>query len=570
MTTPAGDVPPVAAAGPEGAAADGESPQYFSHRQILAILFGVMAGMLLAALDQGIVGTALPRIVSDLGGLDRLSWVVTAYLLTSTAATPLWGKISDLYGRRLIFQVAIGIFLVGSALSGLSQNMTQLIGFRALQGVGGGGLFAIALSIIGDVIPPRERGRYQGYFGAVFGVSSVAGPLLGGWFTDGPGWRWIFYINLPVGLAALMITSAVLRMPVTRRRHRIDYLGAATIVAAVACLLLYLDWRGNEFGWTEPVALALLAGFVVLSALFVVIEVRGAEPIIPMRLFRNPVFSVGNLYGFLAGVAMFGAIIFLPIYLQTVKGLSPTASGLALLPAIIGIFSTSISSGQLITRTGRYKIYPIIGSVVLAFSMFLLARLAVDTPFWQVALYEYLFGAGLGFTLQTIVTAIQNAVEFRDMGAATSSATFFRQMGGSIGAAVFGAVLSSRLAHYLAEEFARAGIQPGPGGAAGVDANDVQAIQRLVGPVKHVVLSAFTNALDDVFLVGVPFIAVAFVVSLFLKEVPLRTGPGRPGAPGDPGGPGGPGATARTGVPGDPTTNGEIAVETFGTKPSGS
>jgi EmrB/QacA subfamily drug resistance transporter len=559
MTTPAGALPPVAAAGPAGTgAADGEGPQYFSHRQILVILFGVMAGMLLAALDQGIVGTALPRIVSDLGGLDRLSWVVTAYLLTSTAATPLWGKISDLYGRRLIFQVAIGIFLVGSALSGLSQNMTQLIGFRALQGIGGGGLFAIALSIIGDVIPPRERGRYQGYFGAVFGVSSVAGPLLGGWFTDGPGWRWIFYINLPVGLAALVITSMVLRMPVTRRQHRIDYLGAATIVAAVSCLLLYLDWRGNDFGWTEPVALALLAGFVVLSGLFVLIELRGSEPIIPMRLFRNPVFSIGNLYGFLAGVAMFGAIIFLPIYLQAVKGLSPTASGLALLPAILGIFSTSIGSGQLISRTGRYKIYPIIGSVVLAFSMFLLSRLGVHTPFWQVALYEYLFGAGLGFTLQTIVTAIQNAVEFRDMGAATSSATFFRQMGGSIGAAVFGAVLSSRLTHYLAEQFASAGIRPGAGaGPSSVDANDVQAIQRLVGPVKDIVLGAFTNALDDVFLVGVPFIIVAFVVSLFLREVPLRTGPG-------PGGPGGPGVRA------DPSTNGEVTVETFGAKPSGS
>jgi EmrB/QacA subfamily drug resistance transporter len=559
MTTPAGDVPPVAAAGPAGSGAgDAQSQQYFSHRQILVILFGVMAGMLLAALDQGIVGTALPRIVSDLGGLDRLSWVVTAYLLTSTAATPLWGKISDLYGRRLIFQVAIAIFLVGSALSGLSQNMTQLIGFRALQGIGGGGLFAIALSIIGDVIPPRERGRYQGYFGAVFGVSSVAGPLLGGWFTDGPGWRWIFYINLPVGLAALVITSMVLRMPVMRRQHRIDYLGAATIVAAVSCLLLYLDWRGNEFGWTEPVALALLGGFVVLSAVFVLIELRSPEPIIPMRLFRNPVFSVGNIYGFLAGVAMFGAIIFLPIYLQAVKGLSPTASGLALLPAIVGIFSTSIGSGQLITRTGRYKIYPIIGSVILALAMFLLSRLAVDTPFWQVALYEYLFGAGLGFTLQTIVTAIQNAVEFRDMGAATSSATFFRQMGGSIGAAVFGAVLSSRLTHYLAEQFARAGVQPGTR-ASGVDANDVQAIQRLVGPVKHIVLSAFTNALDDVFLVGVPFIVVAFVVSLFLREVPLRTGPG-------PGGAGGPGVQ---GPQGGPSANGEVTAETFGAKSSG-
>jgi EmrB/QacA subfamily drug resistance transporter len=532
MTTPAGDTPSVAAA--TGATTTGPvqpeeapGPTYLSHRQIIIVLFGVMAGMLLFALDQGIVGTALPRIVSELGGLDKLSWVVTAYLLTSTATTPLWGKISDLYGRRLIFQVAIVIFLAGSALSGLSQNMGQLIGFRAVQGVGGGGLFAIALSIIGDVIPPRERGRYQGYFGAVFGVSSVAGPLLGGWLTDGPGWRWIFYINLPVGLAALVVTSMVLRMPVIRRQHKIDYLGAATIVGAVTCLLLYLDWRGNDYGWTDPFALVLVAGTVLLAGLFVAIERRADEPIIPMRLFRNPVFSVGNLFAFLAGVAMFGTIIFLPVYLQAVKGFSPTESGLALLPAIVGIFSTSITSGQLITRTGRYKIFPVIGAVVMTVAMFLLSRLGVDTPFWQVALYEYLFGAGLGFTMQTIVTAVQNSVEYRDMGAATSSTTFFRQMGGSVGAAVFGAVLSSRLTHYLIEQLAKAGVQPGAGGPK-VEANDVQAIQHLGEPIKSVVLWAFTHALDDVFLVGVPFMVAAVVVALMLKEVPLRTGEPQP------------------------------------------
>jgi EmrB/QacA subfamily drug resistance transporter len=559
MTTPAPDSPAgVAVNGSAGASAlqpasasapvgDEPTQQYFSHRQIVIILFGVMAGMLLFALDQGIVGTALPRIVSDLGGLDQLSWVVTAYLLTSTAATPLWGKVSDLYGRRLTFQVAIGIFLLGSALCGLSQNMLELIGFRALQGAGGGGLFAVALSIIGDVIPPRQRGRYQGYFGAVFGVSSVAGPLLGGWLTDGPGWRWIFYVNLPVGGAALVVTSLVLRMPVVRRQHRIDYAGAAAIVAAVSCLLLYLDWRGKQYGWTEAGSLALLGAFALLAVAFVLIELRAVEPIIPMRLFRNPVFGVGNAFGFLAGIAMFGGFIFLPVYLQAVQGFSPTASGLSLLPAIVGIFSTSITSGRLITRTGRYKIFPIIGGVVLTVALFLLSHLAVDTPFWQVALYEYLFGAGLGFTMQTIVTAVQNAVEFRDLGVATGSTTFFRQMGASIGVAIFGAVLTSRLTHYLSEGLATAGLRPGTGGLK-FDANNVQAIQRLTGPARTLVLGAFANALDDVFLIGVPFLALAFVVALFLKEVPLRTGPAGPGAGAPPGaGPAGDGSSSPDG-----------------------
>jgi EmrB/QacA subfamily drug resistance transporter len=502
-------------------------PLDLTHRQILTVLTGVMAGMLLAALDQSIVGTALPRIVSELGGLDKLSWVVTAYLLTSTAVTPLWGKISDLYGRRKVFQAAIAIFVVGSMLSGLARTMTELIAFRAFQGIGGGGLFAIALAIIGDVIPPRERGRYQGYFGAVFGVSSVAGPLLGGWFTDGPGWRWIFYINVPIGIAALIITSSALKLPVRRREHAIDYAGALAIVASVASLLLYLNWRGPGFGWGEGVAVALAAASAGFAGLFVWIESRAAEPILPLHLFRNPIFRVGNAFGFLSGMVLFGTIIFLPLYLQAVKGYSPTESGLALLPAVIGIFSTSISAGQMISRTGRYKIYPVLGGLILIFAMLGLTRLSAHTPYWQVAIAVYVWGAGIGLTMQTILTAVQNAVDYRDLGTATGAVTFFRQIGGAIGAAAFGAMLSSRLAVHLSDAFG--GHLP-PGAAGG--ANDVQAIRHLPAAIRDRVLDAFSSALDDVFLIGVPIVVLAFLVALTLKEIPLRSGAGAaPAAP---------------------------------------
>ncbi|MBO3745561.1 MFS transporter [Streptosporangiaceae bacterium NEAU-GS5] len=494
-----------------------EQHDYLPHRQIMIVLTGVAAGMLLAALDQSIVGTALPRIVSELGGLDKLSWVVTAYLLTSTAATPLWGKISDLYGRRVIFQAAIGIFLIGSVLSALSQDISMLIGFRAVQGLGAGGLMALAFSIIGDVIPPRERGRYQGYFGAVFGMSSVAGPLLGGFFTDGPGWRWIFWINLPIGIVSLLVTSWALRIPTVKRSHKIDYLGAALIVAGVACFLLYLDWAGNEMGWTAPGSLALLFGFVAITALFVLVELRASEPILPMRLFRNSVFSVGNAFTFLSGLAMFGGFIFLPVYLQAVQGFSPTKSGLALLPVVAGIFSTAISSGNIMTRTGRYKIFPILGAAVMLVALVLMARIGATTPYWQVAIYGFIFGAGLGFTMQTLVTAVQNAVDRSDMGTATSSTTFFRAMGAAIGTAIMGAVLNNRLATYLAEEFGGRA----PTGAA--DANNVQAIQRLPEPIKSHVLDAFSRALDAVFLTAIPFVVVALIVAFFLKEIPLAT-----------------------------------------------
>ncbi len=492
---------------------------YLTHRQILVVMGGLMAGMFLAALDQSIVGTALPRITSELGGLSKLSWVVTAYLLMQTASTPLWGKISDLYGRKLIFQAAIITFLAGSMLSGLAQSIEELIAFRAVQGLGGGGLFALALATMGDVVPPRERGRYGGYFGAVFGTSSVLGPVLGGFFTDGPGWRWIFYINIPIGIAALVITSVALKIEHVRRDHSIDYAGAAAIVGGVSSFLLYATWAGPDHGWGSPLGLGLVAAGVALTALFVFVESRASEPIIPLELFRISVFRTSNLYSFIIGFAMFGGIIFLPVYLQVVKGMSPTESGLALLPMVVGIFSTSISSGIRMSRTGHYKIFPILGAVTVIGALFMVSVLTASSPYWQAAVSFYVFGAGLGFSMQIIVTIVQNAVDRRHMGTATSSVAFFRSMGGTFGAAVFGAILSSRLAVHLADllQGAPRGVVP-----AGDITGNVQKIQQLPEPVHGLVLQAFSDSLHDVFLWAIPVVVLALAVSFFIKEVPLK------------------------------------------------
>jgi EmrB/QacA subfamily drug resistance transporter len=498
-----------------------DSGGYLSHKQILVVMTGLMVGMFLSALDQSIVGTALPRITSDLGGLDKLSWVVTAYLLTATASTPLWGKISDLYGRRLLFQIAILTFLVGSLLAGFSRNIEELIAYRAIQGLGGGGLMALAMATIGDVIPPRERGRYQGYFAAVFGTSSVLGPVLGGWFADGPGWEWIFFINIPIGLVALVVTSAALKMPHVRRDHSIDYLGAAVVVASVSAILLYTAWAGPDLGWGSTTALTLLVGGLLLAVVFVLVELRATEPIIPMRLFRNSIFSIANLFGFMIGVAMFGAMIFIPVYLQVVDGMSPTRSGLAMVPMVVGIFTTSILAGQMMSRTGRYKIFPILGAAIVVVALGLLATLDERTPYWFTGLSMFVMGMGLGFTMQVLITVVQNSVDRSDMGVATSSVAFFRQMGGSFGTALFGAILSSRLAVHLTE--ATRDLPPGQAPAGNVDdlANDVRAIQALPEPVHGLVTGAFSHALSDMFLTAVPLVLVALAVAFYLKEVPL-------------------------------------------------
>jgi len=503
---------------------------YLSHRQIMVVMSGLMVGMFLAALDQSILGTALPKITSDLGGFSKLSWVVTSYLLASTASTPLWGKISDLYGRKRLFQIAIIVFVVGSLASGISSNIDQLIAFRAIQGLGGGGLMALALATVGDVIPPRERGRYQGYFALTFGASSVLGPVLGGFFADGPGWQWIFFINVPLGIVALVVTSAALKMPHVRRDHTIDYLGAAVIVASVSSILLYTAWAGPERGWGDPTGLGLLFGGLLLAVVFVFVELRAAEPIIPMRLFANSIFSLANAFGFLIGIAMFGSMIYLPVYLQVVDEMSPTRSGLAMLPMIVGLFSTSLTAGQIMSRTGRYRVFPPAGAAFIVSALVLLSQLDVDSPYWYVGLAMYLFGAGLGLCMQVVVTVVQNSVDRSDIGVATSSVAFFRQMGGSFGTALFGAILTSRLATHLAEVMPR-----GTSASGQVDTNDTDAIRELPLALRGLVREAFSRSLDEMFLTAVPIVVVAGVLALFIKEIPLGTRQESPEGAGVPG-----------------------------------
>lgn len=492
-----------------------------THAEIMFILSALLLAMFLAALDQTIVATALPRIASDLNGLNRLSWVATAYLLTSAVSTPLYGKISDLFGRKKIFQIAIVIFLIGSALCGLSQTMSQLIFFRGLQGLGAGGLMTLVLAIIGDIVSPRQRGRYQAYFGAVFAVSSIAGPLLGGFFTDSLSWRWIFYINLPLGLVALSMIGARLHLPVHKTEHKIDFLGAGLLAISVASLLLVTVWGGTDYAWGSGRIIGLAATFVIGGLLFLIRERKAAEPVIPLRLFKNDIFSVSVLLSFLAGAGMFGAIIFLPEYQQIVRGYSATKSGLELLPLIAGLLVAVVSSGRLVSKFGHYRPFPIFGTAVMALGFWLFSHVTATTSQGILAIWMVVLGLGIGSFLQVMTVAVQNAVDRKDLGTATSVVVFFRSVGSAIGAALFGAVLTARLTYHLKQ------LVPATGHAVQLTSASLQSgagqLKKLPPSTLHLVLEAFARSFHDIFLIGIPFALVAFFVALRLREVPLST-----------------------------------------------
>jgi EmrB/QacA subfamily drug resistance transporter len=499
--------------------ADGEMSAA-EHRRILVILGALMLGMFLASLDQTIVSTALPTIAGDLHGLNHLSWVVTAYLLATTISTPLWGKLGDLYGRKNLFQLAIVVFLAGSILSGLSQNMIQLIACRAIQGIGAGGLMVGAQAITGDVIPARQRGRYMGYFGAVFGLSSVLGPLAGGFFTQHLSWRWVFYINIPIGIVALFIVAAVLHVPANKVQHKIDWLGISLLSGGVTAIILLTTWGGTQYAWGSSTIIGLGVLGVALIAAFCFVELRAAEPIVPLGLFKGRTFSAATGVGFIVGFSMFGAIVYLPLYLQTVHGASPTASGLELLPLVAGMLATFILSGRLVSSTGRYKIFPILGCAVLAVGLYLLSLLGPHTSFGTTSVYMFVVGLGVGLVMQVLVVAVQNSVPYSQLGTATSTSTFFRTIGGCFGVSALGEVFNSRLLSTLKLHATASQLSLLKGG--NIAANPAQ-IDSLPTPERILFVGAFSHALSGVFEVAVPFAVLGFVLSLIMKEIPLRT-----------------------------------------------
>ena len=523
---------------PTGPPSDGT----LSHRQIMTILSGLVLGMFLAALDQTIVSTAIKTIGNDLNNLSAQAWVTTAFLITSTIAAPLFGKLSDIYGRKRLFMLSIVIFVLGSALCGLSQSMYELAGFRAFQGIGAGGIMPLALAVIGDIIPPRERARYQGYMMAVFASASVLGPVLGGLlsgtdsFLGAAGWRWIFYINVPIAVFALVVIAKVLHLDHVRRERRIDWWGSVLLAVGLVPLLVVAE-QGQSWGWASADSfICYLTGAAGL-VLFVWVQQRmGDDALLPLRLFRSSTFSVASGQVTIIGMAMFGGMSVIPLYLQIVKGASPTKSGLLLLPLVAGLMLSSLGSGQLIARTGRYKIFPVIGSVLMVVGMGLLTTIGADTPLWQTDIYMAVFGIGLGLNMQSLVLAMQNAVEAKDMGVASSSSTFFRSIGGTLGTAIFLSILFSSAGSKISAQYTKAAGDPAFVAAAKADPSQLASLhQHLSGglddtsflnglskPIAHPFFVGFSDAGDTVFAITAVLLLVAIVLSACLKEVPLR------------------------------------------------
>jgi EmrB/QacA subfamily drug resistance transporter len=513
-----------------------------SHREIMTVLAGLMLGMLLAALDMTIMASATKTIADQLHGQTIQAWVTTAYLITSTISTPLYGKLSDILGRKPMYLSAITLFLAGSVLSGMSNSMYELAAFRALQGLGAGGLMSLALAIIADMVSPRERSRYQGYFMGIWGISSVAGPVVGGFFAGAgtfagiDGWRWVFLVNVPIGIIALIVVAKFLNVPHTKVNHRVDYWGAGALTVALVPLLIVAE-QGREWGWDSGKALLMYAiGAIGIVAFIAIERMMKDEALLPMRLFRRPVFSLSNAINFVMGLGMFGMMMSLPLYLQIVKGATPTESGLLTLPMTAGILVASMGSGILISKTGRYKRFPIVGLAIVSTSMFLFAQIGVDTPMGQIMAVMALAGVGLGLCMQTLILAIQNDVAAKDMGVATSSATFFRSIGGTVGTAVFLSILFSVVGGHIASAFASvrtdpaflAALQQNPdfaqslrGGGSGLDLNNTEFLNTLDPTLARPILSGFAESIDTVFMVGGFVVLVAFVLVWFLKEVPL-------------------------------------------------
>lgn len=497
-----------------------ETPQ----RSVRVVLFGLMIAMLLAMLDNMIIGTAMPTIVGELGGLEHLSWVVTAYTLATAASTPVWGKLGDLYGRKGIFMASIVIFLIGSALSGMAQDMIQLIAFRAVQGLGAGGLIVGVMAIIGDLIPPRERGKYQGMMAGVMAVAMIGGPLVGGSITDNWGWRWSFYINIPLGVIALFMISAVLHLPKKNIKTSIDYLGTVLLTVGITSLVLLTTWGGNQYAWGSPQILGLLVLGVAALAAFLYVETRVAEPVIPLHIFHSRNFSLISVIGFLVGFVMFGAMTFLPLFQQTVQGASATNSGLLLLPLLLSMMVVSLIAGRVTTQTGKYKIFPIVGGGLMTVGLYLLSTMDTGTTRFVSGVWMAVLGAGMGFLMQITMLIAQNSVEMKDMGVGSSSSTLFRTIGGSFGVALFGAIFTHQVENTMTERLGEAAA----GASSGAAQLDPAGLAKLAPPVKDAYLHAVANGSHHVFLWGAVVSVLGFLLAFFVKEIPLRSAPTAP------------------------------------------